>query len=143
MLGGCDQTVGRADQKLDQPPVRSRLLTIRAEDARPADVVAKRRVIVWVEVGERSLHTIENALDAVGAWDEQELPVLGVGGELSDEDRAHSFGLESIKAAEIEDDSFGARLESMFQADREAVRVCAAEIAEELDPDHVPRVRDA
>jgi len=106
-------------------------------------VTTQRCVIVWFEVGERSLYTIENALNPVRARYEQQLPVLGVSDELSDENRAHRFGVESIKTAEIDDHSFGARLESTFKAAGEAVRAGAAEIAEELDPDHVRPTRDA
>lgn len=71
------------------------------------------------------------------------MPVLGVSDQLSDEDRAHGFGLESIKAAEIEDDPFSARLETSLETAGEAVRGCPTEVAEELDSDDVLPIRDA
>ena len=58
---------------------------------------------------------VKDALDAVGAGYQQQLPVLGVGDELSDEDRADGCGIESVQAAEIKDHSIGARLQSIFK----------------------------
>jgi hypothetical protein len=135
--------VSPADKQVDHPPPGSRSLTTRGEISRSVRVVARKRLIAWVEVGERSLYTIKDALDTVGAWDQQELPMLGVGDELSDEDRAHGSGLESIETAEIEKDSPGARLESLFETAVEAVRARPAEIAEQLDSDDVLPLRDA
>ena len=69
--------------------------------------------------------------------------MLGVGDELSDEDRADGSGIESVQAAEIKDHSIGARLESILETAGEPVGVRPAEIAGQFDPDHVVPVGDA
>ena len=69
--------------------------------------------------------------------------MLGFGDEVSDEDRADGLVLEPVQAAEIEDHPCGGRLESMFKAAGETVGVLSRQIATELDPDHVPPVRNA
>jgi hypothetical protein len=106
-------------------------------------LAAKRQVIFWPKVGERALRSVEDALDAGGAWYEQQLAVLGLGDELSGKDPADGFGVEYIKTPEIEDHTFGGGLESICKTTGEAVHGGAAEVSEEFDPDRVPRLGDA
>jgi hypothetical protein len=143
VLGGCDQTVRRAEQKIEDPSPRPCRRTASGNNFRPAQLVTKRWVIAGREVGERALSTIEDALDAGGARYEQQLPMLGVGGELSDEERADRSGVKSIKTAEIDDHTLGASLESILKTIGEAVQGPTAEISVELDSDRVPPGGDA